>query len=76
MAGTRSALPSKRKPDSMLARWFTRIVSDDSAVSAVEYALLIALIVMFCITVISALGDATRAPMQIIADLLVSGFLM
>ena len=57
----------------MLARWFTRIASDESAVSAVEYALMIALIVVFCITVISGLGDATQVPMQMISDLLVSG---
>lgn len=56
----------------MLARWFTRIVSDDSGVSAVEYALVLALIALFCVSVISALGDATQGPMQIITDFLLS----
>lgn len=60
----------------MLARWFTRIVSDDSAVSAVEYALVLALIALFCVTVISALGDSTQIPMQTITDLLLSGSVM
>ncbi len=57
----------------MLARWFTRIVSDDSAVSAVEYALVLALIALFCVSVISALGDATQRPMQVITELFLSG---
>lgn len=45
----------------MVSRWWSRIASDESGVTAVEYALMLTLIIVACIASIQALGGANQA---------------
>ena len=49
---------------------FLSFLSDDQGVSAVEYCVLIALIVVFCVTAITAIGDAAYDALWDAADAL------
>lgn len=48
----------------MVSRRLIRIAAEDSGVTAVEYALMLALIILVCIAGISALGGANQAYWQ------------
>ena len=55
-----------------LARIWTSLLNEDDAVTTVEYALLLALIAMFCISGISVSGDVQKSLWTDTADSIVT----